>query len=77
MFIVTEYAALNKDGTICGDKTDDHLNNWAPTREILSSVLANNKGADLPELPRLISTFVIRILKSIISKIATSEYSIL
>ena len=38
---------------------------------------ANNKGADQPvRLRRLISAFVIRLLKSFISKIASSEISI-
>ena len=38
---------------------------------------ANNKGADQPAHPRsLISAFVIRILDSIISKLATGEISI-
>ena len=38
---------------------------------------ANNTGADQPAHPRrLISTFVIRFLDSIISKLATSEISI-
>ena len=38
---------------------------------------ANNIGADQPEHPsRLISTFVIRFLENIISKLATSEISI-
>ena len=38
---------------------------------------ANNTGADQPGHPcRLISTFVIRVLESIISKLATSEISI-
>ena len=37
---------------------------------------ANKKGADQPAHPRsLISAFVIRFLKSIISKLATSEIS--
>ena len=37
----------------------------------------NNKGADQPaHLHSLISTFVIRLLESIISKLATSEISI-
>ena len=36
--------------------------------------LVNNKGADQPSHPRsLISTFVIRFLESIISKLATSQ----
>ena len=38
---------------------------------------ANNKGANQPALPRrLISAFVFRVLKSIISKHATSEIEI-
>ena len=37
----------------------------------------NNKGADQPaHLRRLVSTFVIRLLKSIISQLASSEISI-
>ena len=51
-------------------------NNWASTRENLSSGLANNKGADQPAHPRsLISAFVIRFLERIIFKFATSEIS--
>ena len=39
---------------------------------------ANNKGADQPAHPRsLISAFVIRLLKSTISRLATSEISII
>ena len=50
--------------------------NWALARGNLSSVLVNNKVKDLPAHPRsLISAFVIRVLKSIISKLATSEIS--
>ena len=38
---------------------------------------ANNQGADQPVHPHsLISTFVIRVLESIISKLATGEISI-
>ena len=38
---------------------------------------ADNKGADQPALPRsLINTFVIRLLKSTIPRLATSEISI-
>ena len=38
---------------------------------------ANNKGADQPARPRsLISAFVIRLLKSIIPRLATSEISL-
>ena len=37
---------------------------------------ANNKGADQPAHPRiLINAFVIRLLESIISRLATSEIS--
>ena len=46
----------------------------ASTRENLSSGFANNTGADQPaHLRSLISAFVIRFLKSVISKLATSE----
>ena len=39
---------------------------------------ANNKGADQPaHMPSLISTFVVRLLESIISKLATGEISLL
>ena len=42
-----------------------------------SSVFVNNKGADQPTHPRsLISTFAIRFLESIMSKLALSEISI-
>ena len=45
--------------------------------ENLSLGFANNKGAGQPEHPcSLISTSVIRLLKSIIPKLATSEISI-
>ena len=45
-------------------------------RENLSSVFANNKGIDQPwHLCRLISSFVLTILESIISKLATTEIS--
>ena len=44
-------------------------------QENLSSVFANNKGADQPAHPRsLISTFIIPVLESIISKLATSIF---
>ena len=50
---------------------------WALTRENLSSVFANNKGADQPAHPRsLTNTFVIRLLESILSRLATNEISI-
>ena len=44
---------------------------WASSQENLSSGFAKNTGADQPAHPRsLISAFVIRILESIIGKIA-------
>ena len=50
---------------------------WALTRENLPSGFANNKGADQPAHMRsLISTFVIHLLESIISRLALSEISI-
>ena len=50
---------------------------YALTRENLTPVFVNNKGADQPShLRSLISAFVIRLLQSIISKFATSEISI-
>ena len=52
-------------------------NIWASTQENLSSGFATNKGADQPAHPcRLISVFVIRFLKSIISKLASRKISI-
>ena len=46
-------------------------------REYLSSVFANNKGADQPAHARsLISAFIIPLLESIISRHAGSEISI-
>ena len=47
---------------------------WASAQENLSSVVCNNKGVDQPAHPRrLISAFVIRVLESIISNLATSK----
>ena len=49
---------------------------WALSRENLSSGFAKHKGADQPALPRnLISAFVIRVLQSIISKLAVNKTS--
>ena len=46
-------------------------------RENLSLVFANNKGADQPaHLCSLISAFVLGLLESIISRLATREISI-
>ena len=51
--------------------------NWASSRENLSSGFTNNKGADQPAHPRrLISAFINRLLESIISRLAISEFSI-
>ena len=50
---------------------------WSLARENLSSEFAKNKGADQPvHLRSLISAYVINLLESIISKLATSEISI-
>ena len=50
---------------------------WALMLENLPLVISNSTGADQPAHPRsLISTFAIRALKSIISRLATSEISI-
>ena len=54
------------------------LHSWASTQENLSSGFANNKGTDQPaHWHSLISAFVIRLLESILSRLATSEISIL
>ena len=46
---------------------------WASMRKNLSLGFANNKGADQPvRVRRLISTFVIRFLERMISKLATA-----
>ena len=51
---------------------------WASTQENLSlGGFANNTDADQPAHPRsLISAFVIQVLESTISKLATSEISV-
>ena len=50
---------------------------WAWSRENLSSEFANNKSADQPaHAGSLISAFVIHLLESIISRLATSEISL-
>ena len=50
---------------------------WALTQEPVFGGMRNNKGADQPALPRrLISTFVMYLLESIIPRLATSEISI-
>ena len=49
--------------------------NWASARESLSLGFVNNNSADQPEF--LISTFVIRIWESNISRLATNETSII
>ena len=48
-------------------------NNWAATREILSSRFANNKWRRPAWMRSLISAFVIHLLDSIIFKLDTSE----
>ena len=50
---------------------------WALMRENLSLVFASNKGTDQPaHLCSLMSTFVIHLFKSIISKLAAREIPI-
>ena len=51
------------------------MNTLGPRREkICLRGFANNKGADMPAHPRsLISAFVIRLLESIMSRLATRE----
>ena len=50
---------------------------WASTRENLSSEIADNKGADqTAHTRRLISAFVIRFLKTVISRLVLSEIAI-
>ena len=51
---------------------------WASMRDNLPSVFANNNGTDQLVHPHsLISAFVIHLLESIISRLATSEILIL
>ena len=70
----------NKCSSLNSDLFRNHIRNnimWASTRENLSSGFANSKGADQSAHPRrLISAFVIRFSKSIISKLASREISI-
>ena len=60
------------------DLSTDKCNTiWASTRENLSLGSANNEGADQPAHPHsLISAFAIRLLESIIAKLATSNISL-
>ena len=61
------------------DHTCNHGNRykWASTRENTPLGFVNNKGADQPAHTRsLNSVFVIHVLESTISKLATSEISI-
>ena len=51
---------------------------YGPRPEKTCPLFVNNKGTDQPVHPHsLISAFVIRLMESIISKLATSEFSIL
>ena len=54
------------------------VNKYGPRREkTCLQLVENSKGADQPAHPRsLISTFVIRLLESIISQLASSKISI-
>ena len=50
---------------------------WASTQEPYPRGFGNNKGADQPaHMRRLISTFVIPLLETIIPKLATNKISI-
>ena len=65
--------------TLAGLRTlKNHISIIGPRREkTCLRGFANNKGADQPAYPRsLISAFVIRLLETIISALATSEISI-
>ena len=54
------------------------VNIWATAQENLSSGVQTTEGADQSAHPRsLISAFVIRLLENFISKLATSEISML
>ena len=56
---------------IKGPDAKKEILKWASTRESLTLVHANNKGAGLSTYPRsLISAFIVRLLESIISKLA-------
>ena len=48
---------------------------WASTRETCLRRFVNNKGAEQPAHPRrLISAFIIRVLKRIMSKLAQAKF---
>ena len=50
---------------------------WAARQENVSSRFVNNIGTDQPAQPcRLISAFVMGLLETIISKLASSKFSI-
>ena len=50
---------------------------WASAQENMSLGFTNNKGADQPVHPHsLISAYVIRLLESVLSKLAPSEISL-
>ena len=49
---------------------------WTSTRENLSLVFANNKGADQPAQTGSLATFVIHLFESIVYNPATNEISI-
>ena len=70
-------------GKCYGNSHDSHVYSyhtgyiWASTRENMSSVFANNKDTDQPARMRsLISAFVIPLLESFISRLATRKISI-
>ena len=56
---------------IKGPDAQKEILKWAPKQESLTLVHANNKGACLFSYPSsLISAFIVRLLESIISKLA-------
>ena len=72
---------INSEREDClGEKSQYHMAVniiWASMQGNRSSKFANNEGTDQPAHPcSLISAFVIRLLESIISKLATRENSI-
>ena len=71
------HAMLGKNySTIFVSETNGSIT-YGPRRETCLRGFANNTGADQPAHPRsLISAFVIRLMESIICKLATGEISI-
>ena len=78
LYIMSNYYAKFLENPCVGTDASTPFNCiiWASTRDNLSSGFAKNKGADRPAHPFiLISAFVIRLLESIISRLATGNAS--